>query len=387
MKNTRPFGFVLAPARTFVLRAYKECLTKVLRILSVIMKKVYTRGLILILLLLLIPTMEAVARQCNKCGGSGRMNMFENRVASYGMSSEEVQCRICKQWFINGSAHTEQCDACGGTGQIGGTGYSSSSSSSSVTDAEIYLNNSERAQIEAIQNLLKGTQRQVECGACQGTGLCPVCHGYGITAPNSPCVGCRASSGQCMLCNGLGHTWQRVMPSKEEKDRLMRMLVEIAARGAERAQNNISPYTGNQYGTSSTNTNMGNRPTVSPQVTNQQTTYSSSTTGSSSSQLAYNPSIPASQVVSSSSVGNDAKNTDEIYKKAAEEMLEKLRESSTTPASSSNDYGLFSIFSGIFSFFSGIISFICGIDASVFFCIVLAIILIGVAYIIGGGKL
>lgn len=201
------------------------------------MKKIHAIRFILTLIMLLSATF-AEARQCSKCGGSGRMRMFENRVASYGMSSEKVQCRICRQWFINGSSHTEPCDACGGRGQIGEAG----TSSSNVSNAEVYLTTEERAQIEAIQNLLKGTKQQVDCEACKGTGLCPVCHGYGITAPNMPCVGCRASCGKCMLCNGLGHQWRRVMPTKEEEERLMRMLVEITAKGAERAQKHGSYY-------------------------------------------------------------------------------------------------------------------------------------------------
>lgn len=333
------------------------------------MKKENILRFFLFLLSWFLSVMVTEAKPCNRCGGSGRMRMFESRMANYGLSSDKVQCRICKQWFINGSAHTEKCDVCGGSGQIGDS-YSGSSSSSRVTDAEVYMTAAERNQIEIIKNLLKGRYEMVPCDACKGSGLCPVCKGFGFTAPGNSCVSCYlGGTGKCLLCYGYGKTKKKVMPSPEERDRLMKMLVEISAKGAERAQNHISPYSGRSLTTPTTTPQVTvTRQTPAPQVTRQvpsSSTITQRTEALKPSQLSSaSQNFSRQQQPSTSSAYTAQVNNEELQRQAAERLLEsfkKISPETTHPAPSNWLLSIFGfVLDNIFTIIIGVIIF-CGV--------------------------
>lgn len=64
-----------------------------------------------------------------------------------------------------------------------------------------------------LQTAIQAATNRRECGACYGSGVCPVCTGsgevdvdllvYGIPGKVEPCLAC-FQGGECKTCNGTG---------------------------------------------------------------------------------------------------------------------------------------------------------------------------------------
>ena len=56
-------------------------------------------------------------RTCTKCHGRGIIT-FQYGMSTFGINNSKKQCPICHQWVSAGSAHSDPCPKCNGTGRI-----------------------------------------------------------------------------------------------------------------------------------------------------------------------------------------------------------------------------------------------------------------------------
>lgn len=184
---------------------------------------------ILLICLLFIPIYMIAQSRCSKCGGSGKMVVLSDKMASYGVKNKYRQCPICKGFFIG--EHSHDCDRCNGTGHVTSAMDRRNKEREEKIEENIaeglkYLNPQELALYYSLGDALKGHKEPVDCQPCKKTGKCILCKGARYIS-GMPCPGC-SSTGMCTTCYGTGiSSYRYVEPTQEDIDRVNRKRIEL----------------------------------------------------------------------------------------------------------------------------------------------------------------
>lgn len=174
--------------------------------------------------------------RCSKCGGTGKMVVISDKMASFGLKKEKKQCPICKQWFA--TEHRETCDRCNGNGYVKTARDRRNDSRASRVDENLeeglsYLTPAELSLYESLGEGLKGHREPIPCQACNQTGQCLVCKGT-RNFMGTPCGGC-AGTGMCTTCYGQKISgWKYIEPTKEEIEQVTRRRIELILNARQR---------------------------------------------------------------------------------------------------------------------------------------------------------
>jgi len=198
---------------------------------------------------------------CPRCHGSGRIKTFAS-ASTYGVSSKQQQCPVCRQMVPFGETHYDDCPQCGGSGNSrkGSTSRSSANDKYQEQASELmaYL---DPAEMVALENLLKtlymGQMIMKECKACNGSGYCHVCGGYVNTNPDAiVCAAC-SGTGKCIACYGAGNLGTEYVDwTGSEREQLISRIKYYfdEALRRQREQQEMGSLAGDDYGNSAYDT-------------------------------------------------------------------------------------------------------------------------------------
>lgn len=196
---------------------------------------------LLLLMFFSFPQRVCAQSRCHKCGGSGQMVIFSDKMSNFGLSKTKRQCPICHEWFIG--EHSEPCDQCGGAGFVTSSTDRIHESMEARSDEALLnglrtLTPGEMAQYRNYQEMLKGHREAVSCKVCQGSGICIICHQTGYVENGLiVCPSC-GGIGRCAHCGGSGEEAysKLVLPSPEEQREILDKMNTLLVNGMNRSQ-------------------------------------------------------------------------------------------------------------------------------------------------------
>ena len=209
------------------------------------MKRVMLMGV------LLCATLMAVARDCPRCHGRGKIETRMS-VSTYGTDASQMECPHCGQIIMKNESHWDICPVCDGSQQV---------SSSSDQRSQDRLEAAEDALLEymtpqellLMEELMRQIYTQVPnyipCTICGGTGNCQQCGGYMNISLDGPFCQICGGSGCCISCGGKGYSHIEYIDNPN-RDILIQRVNELINGAQNRSQQQEEVYSFDNDGAS-----------------------------------------------------------------------------------------------------------------------------------------